>query len=93
MQKSFKFEDGTCVNWLDRQTVEYSKDGRTLLVWIDFDNGWSIGKRVIKTESLDQWTKLPQGFHDYKISEIDKKHIIDSVRRFFSLNNIECRLE
>lgn len=93
MLKEQSFPDGSTVAWLDRQTVRYKRHGFVVLVWIDFDEGLSIGKRVIKVESIQSWTEMPQPNCDRSISPAARDAIIRTISEFFAERRIRCRLE
>lgn len=93
MRKDQSFPDGSTVAWLDRQTVRYERDGFVVLVWIDFDEGLSIGKRVIKIESIQSWTEIPHPNCDRSISPATRNVIIRTISEFFAERRIRCRLE
>ena len=93
MNKQSVMDDGSVLTWMDRQTVKYEKDGYIVLVWVDFDSGFSIRKRVIKLESLKNWRSTPRNVSDRDISSQQRYSIVNSVRDFFNLRGISCRTE
>lgn len=56
MKPKIAFEDGSFVEWEDRESVRYTEDGREALIWVDWEPaGWFSSVRIVKADSVDFW--------------------------------------
>lgn len=84
------FEDGSSVEWKDRETLEYRYGERYVLVWVDYEPGIFSRGRVIKRESLERWSYLSDG-HKTPISDVELTEIVGKLSKF--LGNRPVRVE
>jgi len=45
------FEDGSCVEWKDRETLLNKERARAASMLVDFESGWFRSGQIIKTDS------------------------------------------
>ncbi|WP_018016147.1 hypothetical protein [Teredinibacter turnerae] len=76
------FEDGSCVEWKDRETLLYKEGERSASIWVDFEPGWFKSGRIIKTDSVEYWDDL-SGTGKVKIDQNKKQEIIDKVILYY----------
>ena len=77
------FDDDSLVIWKDRESVRYEeKDGRAVIVWVDYDAGFFNRGRIIKENSLEYWHTSPFETNE-PISAEKKSEIIAKLRQYF----------
>jgi hypothetical protein len=76
------FEDGSCLEWIDKETLLYSEIGKSISIWVDFEPGWSKSGRIINTDSIEYWDELA-GVEKSKIDPYKKQEIIDKVALYY----------
>ena len=89
MSKKQTFEDGSSVEWVDRETVKYTENGFSTLVWVDFAPGFFSGGRVIISSHIIKWRSWPAGSSEL-IDENKKREIIEKIKKYFGK---KCREE
>ena len=92
LNKHVVFSNAISVEWVDRETLRYSEDGYSVLVWVDYDSGLFNNTRIIKLSSIVLWEKRP-GNTPEVIESGQKEKIIEYIQRYFSLQNKVCRVE
>jgi hypothetical protein len=86
------FSDGSCVEWIDRETLKYSKESFSVLVWVDFEPGFFSGGRIIRTSSIKEWDTKPEGTTGL-IHKVTKQNIINRIQEYYKSINKRCRVE
>lgn len=76
------FEDGSSVEWKDRETLLYKEGECAASIWVDFEPGWFKSGRIIKTDSLEYWDDL-SGTENVKIDQNKKQEIINKVILYY----------
>jgi hypothetical protein len=92
LNKPHVFDDGSSILWVDRETLRYTQDGRSALVWVDYAPGLFNGQRIIRISSLDKWERRPEN----TLAEIDdesRSRIIDKVFRYYEARGTRVTLE
>lgn len=85
------FDDGSSVEWVDKETVRYSEGEFSVLIWVDFEPGfWSSG-RVIRSSSIKNWSATPTGC-SATIDAEKKREIIDKIQRYYGSLKKKCRV-
>ncbi len=84
------FDDGSSVEWIDRETLKYSRGEFSVLVWIDSEPGVFSTGRIIRMSSIRNWETSPEGCSD-QIDDNVRKEIIDKILLYFK--NRGCRIE
>ena len=59
MSKIKSFDDGSLIEWVDKETLKYSEGEFSVLIWVDFEPGFFSGGRIIKSSSILTWDKKP----------------------------------
>lgn len=89
MKSTKKFDDGSTLSWKDRETLEYTEGDYTLLVWVDFMPGLFSSGRILKLESLSEWTSSPEGAAA-PIPNGKKDEIKSKVISYYKDHNKKC---
>ena len=55
------FDDGSSIEWVDKETLKYSEQGFSVLVWVDYyrESFLKFG-RVINASSIIKWNVYPE---------------------------------
>ena len=87
------FDDGSSVEWVDKETLNYSEHGFSVLVRVDFfrESFFKYG-RVIKASSIIEWNVYPESASKI-IDESKRVEIIDKLKAYYKDLNIKCRVE
>ena len=92
-KKNKPFETlGATVEWVDRETVRYTDNGNSTLVWVDYEPGFFSSGRVLRTESISKWQAHPSG----TVAEIDaasRQRIEAAVIAYFNSQGVQCSLQ
>ena len=83
---------GSSLEWVDRETLRYSEDGFTVLVWVDFEPGLLRGGRILKTSSIQEWTTKPEGASG-TIDAEQRSRIIGRVQQYYRGNKTKIIVE
>lgn len=86
------FEDGSFIEWVDRETLNYCEGNFSVLVWIDFEPGLFSNGRIIKSSSITTWDKKPNGQSEL-IDEYKKKEVILKIQQYYKSFKKKCRVE
>lgn len=92
MSKMKLFGDGCSVEWIDRETLKYSKGEFSLFVWVDFEPGFFSSGMIIKSTSIVTWDSFPEGSSNL-IDENEKVEIIGKIQEYYKSNRNKCRVE
>lgn len=76
------FEDGSCVEWKDRETLIYTEGDRSASIWVEFEPGWFKSGRIIKSDSVELWDNF-SGAKGIKIDQGKKEEIIKKVVLYY----------
>ena len=80
------FEDGSLIEWEDRETIRYIEGRYSALIWVDFEPGFFSRGRIIRTSSIDEWELSPDEV-DKKISASKKMEIINKIEQLYKKQN------
>ncbi len=92
MGKKKLFEDGSSVEWIDRETLRYRRNGFSALIWVDFEPGFFTNGRIIRSSSLKNWETVPPG-RSIEISAEERQEIIDKIKLYFQSFHKKFRVE
>ena len=84
------FEDGSYIEWKDRENVRYVEESFTAIAWVDYDEGFFFPGRVIKSSSISEWYEKPEGVSSH-IDEAKKQEIVDKIKQYYK--NKKIRVE
>lgn len=85
-------ESGATISWVDRETLRYSINGCSVLVWVDYEPGFFNSGRIIKSRSLVRWDEKPD--HECElINEDQKQKIINEIKQYYRAQKKACRAE
>ena len=76
------FEDGSSVEWKNRESLKYIERGYVALVWVDYEPGFFNNGRILKMSSLRRWYEAPPG-SSLEISKDKKKEIISKIQDYY----------
>lgn len=80
------------VEWEDRETLRYSENGFSALVWVDYEPGIFSQGRIIKSASIVKWNAKPEGTSDH-IEPGQKQKIISEIQKFFASRGKKCTVQ
>ena len=92
MSKKFLLDDGSVLEWINRECLRYTENGFSVLIWVDYEAGFFNSGRILKLSSLAAWNSKPEG----SVSTIEakkKQEIIAKVQQYYQSDNIKCRIE
>jgi hypothetical protein len=90
--RSYRFDDGSAIKVIDRETLRYEANGFATLIWIDAESGFFKAGRVIKAASIERWTQVPDG----RPAEIDaeqRRKIVEKALEYFRDHHAKVRVE
>lgn len=90
--KSYITETNGSIEWVDKETLRYSRNGFSVLVWIDFEPGIFSRGRIIKASSIVKWDARPDNSSDV-IDTRERRGIIDEIQKYYNSQNEKCRVE
>jgi hypothetical protein len=67
MSRKKTFDNGSYVEWVDRETLKYTSGDFSVLVWVDFEPGLFSGGRIIKASSIKNWDAKPAERGNFQI--------------------------
>jgi len=92
MPQIYLFNDGSSIEWINREGLRYIENDFSVLIWVDFASGFFSKERIIKLSSIKYWNSKPSGCSDV-ISNDKKKEIISKVQQYYQSQNRECYIE
>jgi hypothetical protein len=92
MSKAKTFNDGSSVDWVDKETLRYTKGEFSALIWVDFEPGFFSAGRIIRSFSIAKWEAAPVGSTD-EIDTESKEEIINKIKLYYKSINKKCRVE
>lgn len=88
MTNKLNFPDGSCLEWVDRETLRYSEKDMSVLIWVDYEPGFFSAGRVIKAASIDKWISAGP-MNASEIEEDKKQEIIRKIRQYYKKSRVE----
>lgn len=92
MKSTKNFEDGSSLSWKDKETLEYIEGDFILLIWVDFMPGLFSTGRILKLESISEWTSHPEGLKT-TISDEKREEIKSKVFAYYKERKRKCVAE
>ena len=92
MNYSIEFPDGSKVEWVDRETLRYSEDPKSVLIWVDFEPGFFSRGRIIKASSIQQWESVDTQ-EASTITNEKRTDIIEKIKKYYKRFRKPCRVE
>jgi hypothetical protein len=92
MSNKIKFEDGSSIEWVDRETLRYADEIHSALIWVDFSPGWFSRGRILKAASITRWESCPAD-RSKEISGEEKKQIFEKVQEYYKRQMVKCTIE
>lgn len=90
--KNFTCKDGALIEWIDKETIRYTKNSFSVDVWTDFGAGFFTRSRVLKSESIVYWRNTPNASIT-KINDSEKLEIIDAISEYYNNFKVKFRIE
>lgn len=76
------FNDGSFIEWADRESLRYIEPGRVALLWVDYETGIFNRGRVLMMRSLDRWHEAPAG-DPLEIPTDKREEIVEKIRKYY----------
>lgn len=89
---SYRFDDGSSIKVIDRETLRYEANGFATLIWIDAEPGFFKAGRVIKAASIERWTQVPSG-GSAEIDADQRRRIVEKALQYFVHYRAKVRVE
>ncbi len=84
------FEDGSYVEWLDREEVIYVEGQRSMEITLYYESGFFGSGRVLPTAENFRWNP-PHDAED--VTEAKRSEIFEKVAAYCKKNRMRLRLE
>jgi len=85
------FDDGSVIEWIDKETLRYSEGGYALNIWVDFEPGFFSSGRIVQAALIKDWSATPPGVAS-TISAAKRQDILDKVKKYYDANKRKCRI-
>lgn len=92
MSKGKLFDDGSSIEWIDKETLKYTDNGYSVSIWVDYEPGFLNNDRIIKSSSLLHWEVKPDEMPNV-IDEKKRIEIIEKIKQYYNAKGIKCRVE
>ena len=76
------FDDGSSIEWVNRESLRYIEPGYVALLWVDYEPGFFNRGRVLMMESLRRWHEAPAN-DAFEISSAKREEIVEKVRKYY----------
>ena len=87
------FNDGSSIEWVDKETLKYSEKEFSVLIWVDYYKiGFFKYGRVIKASSIEKWNTEAESSIEL-ISANKKNEIIKKIQLYYESLNTKYRIE
>lgn len=87
------FNDGSSIEWVDKETLKYSEKEFSVLIWVDYYKaGFLTYGRVIKASSIVNWNTRAEGSLEM-INTSKKYEIIVKIQSYYKSLNTKYRVE
>jgi len=90
--KKMALDDGSSLEWIDKETLRYSEQGYEVSIWVDYESGLFKSGRVVKISSIVEWTLKPEGTES-SISQEMREKILARVELYYKSLGVACRIE
>jgi hypothetical protein len=88
----YMFNDGSNIEWVDRETIKYHEKNHYVNIWIDYAAGFFNRGRILKKNTIDYWRK-EDGSTEMKISDNERNLIIKKIIDYFANKGVICTIE
>jgi hypothetical protein len=92
MSKPHLHDDGSVIEWVDKETLRYTENGFSVSIWVDFEPGFFNSRRIIKSSSIVRWDIRPEGCSD-AIGMDKRNEILAKVQQYYQSQNRKFRNE
>jgi hypothetical protein len=92
MSNPYLLDDGSVIEWVDKETLRYTENGFTGSIWVDFKPGFFNSGRIIKSFSIVRRDGRPEGCPDV-IGMDKRKEILAKVQHYYQSQNRKLRIE
>lgn len=90
--KKYTCKNGALIEWIDKETIRYTKNGFSVDIWTDFERGFFSRGRVLKSESIAYWNTAPSE-GNVEIDSLDKVELIEAVNEYYASFKVKMRVE
>lgn len=92
-RKKIYFDDGSSVEWRDRETLLYTKGHLLCYIWVDyFEKSFFSGGRVIHVKSINKWSDV-DAMEVSEMSNDEKNQVLERIKKYYEQRGIEYRVE
>ena len=92
LKKSHVFKDGSSIEWIDRETLWYAKDGFSVLIWVDFEPGFFKSGRILRSSSIKEWASKPSHAPG-PIDDGQRNAIVHRVQQYYRDHGTKITVE
>lgn len=85
-------EGNSSIEWVDKETLRYTENGFSVLVWVDYEPGFFSRGRIIKSSSIVKWDEKPDNGSDL-IEPWQKQKIIGEIQKYYDSQKVRCHIE
>ena len=85
-------DDGSSVEWVDKETLKYVEGDFSLLIWVDFEPGFFSNGKVIKASSMKTWNTTPKDGNKI-IDDKKRQEIIEKIQQYYKKYWKKSRVE
>ena len=86
------FDDGSSIEWVDKETLRYMEGDLSALIWVDFETGLFSSGRIIKSSTLSHWEQA-DGKDLEPIDGLKKQEIIKKAKKYYEKHGKTCQIE
>lgn len=79
------------IEWVDRETLRYSEEGRSVLAWVDYSLGFFSNGRILRTESLKHWQRAEGGLEEMTASDVAR--VVEEIRKHYRSEGVSLSVE
>ena len=83
---------GATVEWVDRETVKYTENDKSTLVWVDYEAGLLTSGRVLHRYSISKWKVHPLS-EKPGIDTESRKKIEAAIIAYFNSRGVRCNVQ
>jgi hypothetical protein len=85
------FEDGSSIEWIDRETLRYRKGDFSVSIWVDFAPGFFVKGRILAQSSITNWATKPDGAPSLIDGE-QRNEIIEKIQEYYRAHRVKLTL-
>ena len=91
MSKLLHFDDGSRMEWIDRETLRYVDGNLAVAIWTDFEPGIFSSGRVVRESEIKRWSTSPEDSGS-ALDEATRARVIEKVQQYYRHHGRKCRI-